>query len=91
MKRDYLGDSFDAVKRGSKCSPGFAPLYAEPLFIIPPDLRRDFTQLTGIPMLLDTAPSRYSILNDPDTGIRLPNEVKQTESRTHITLITIRD
>jgi hypothetical protein len=91
MKRDYLGDSFDAVKRlWQQVLAGFAPLYAEPRFI-PPDLRRDFTRLTGIPMLLDAAPSRYSILNDPDTGIRLPSEVKQTESWIHIALITIRD
>lgn len=31
----------------------------------------------------------YAILNDPDTGIRLPDEDNQRESRKHITLATI--
>lgn len=91
MKRDYLGDSYDAVKRlWQQVLCDWAPLYAEPRFISR-DLREDFTRLTSIPMLPDAAPPRYSILNDPDTGIRLPGEDNQTESRTHIALTTIRD
>ena len=35
--------------------------------------------------------SAYSILNDPDTGIRLPGERNRTEGRTHITIETIAD
>jgi hypothetical protein len=89
MKRDYLGDSYDAVKRlWAQVLVDWAPLHSEPRFI-PTELRPDFTRLTGIPMLLDFAPSRYSILNDPDTGIRLPGEENQIESRTHIALATI--
>jgi hypothetical protein len=72
MKRDYLGDSYDAVKRlWQQVLAEWATLYAEPQFL-PQDLREDFTRLTGIPLLTGRHPRDYSILNDPDTGIRLP-------------------
>ena len=89
MERDYLGDSYDAVKRlWQQVLAEWAPLYAEPRFV-PEDLQAEFTILTGVP-ILHGAPSRsYSILNDPDTGIRLPDEDNQRESRKHIALPTI--
>ena len=64
-----------------RIDPDWAPLYAEPRFL-PKDLRGDFTRLTGIPVLTDQRPPRYSILNDPDTGVRLPGEENQAEGRT---------
>jgi hypothetical protein len=89
MKRDYLGDSYDAVKRlWQQVLAEWAPLYAERRFI-PEDLRADFTRLTGVPMLHDAPSGPHSILNDPDTGIRLPDEDNQTESRRHIALPSI--
>ena len=89
MKRDYLGDSYDAVKRmWQQLLADWAPLYAEPRFL-PKDLREDFTRLTGIPILAEQHPRAYSILNDPDTGIRLPGEANQAEGRTHISIATI--
>jgi hypothetical protein len=91
MKREYLGDSYDAVKRmWQELLSGWAPLHAEPRFL-PRELRQDFTQLTRIPMLTNGRPVPYSILNDPDTGIRLPGEQNQTEGRTHISIQTIID
>jgi hypothetical protein len=89
MKRDYLGDTYDAVKRmWQGMFADWAPLYAEPRFI-PEDLRAEFTLLTGIPMFLDKIQHAFSILNDPDTGIRLPGEENQSEGRTHISVNTI--
>jgi len=86
MKRDFLGDSYDAVKRlWRDLLQHWAPLHADPRFI-PGDLREDFTLLTGIPMLTDNRPDVFSILNDPDTGIRLPGERNQSESRSHISI-----
>ena len=91
MKRDFLGDSYDAVKRlWQQALSGWAPLFGEPRFI-PEDLREEFTRLTGIPMLPDLPPNPHAILNDPDTGIRLPDEQNQSESRAHISLSSIRD
>lgn len=90
MTRDYLGDSYDAVKRmWQEVLEDWAPLYANPEFI-PSELRQDFTKLTRIQMLPDQPPrTLYSILNDPDTGIRLPSGPNQREGPTHITLKTI--
>ena len=89
MKRAYLGDSYDAVKRlWQQLLASTAPLFAEPRFI-PAELQSDFTQLTGIPILPAQPPPTFSILNDPDTGIRLPGEDNQSESRTHISIDSI--
>ena len=89
MKRDYLGDSYDAVKRlWQQVLADVAPLYAEPRFLAK-DLREDFTRLTGIRVLITQISGQYSILNDPDTGIRLPSEANQEEGRKHITIATI--
>jgi hypothetical protein len=86
MKRDFLGDSYDAVKRlWRDLLLHWAPLHADVRFI-PEDLRTNFTLLTGIPMLTDNRPDVFSILNDPDTGIRLPGEQNQSESRSHISI-----
>lgn len=91
MKRSYLGDSYDVLKRlWQELLADWAPLYATPTFI-PIDLRQEFTQLTRIPMLPDDPPSIYSILNDPDIGIRLPGEDNQEEGYTHISIKTIID
>ena len=89
MKRQYLGDSYDAVKRlWLDAFADWAPLYAEPRFI-PEDIRREFTAITRIQMLGDNHPPRYSIFNDPDTGIRLPDRANQREGVTHVGLATI--
>ena len=66
----------------------WASLYAEPRFI-KENLRQDFSKLTRIPMLPDQPPAAYSIPNDPDTGIRLPGDLDQSESRTHISITTL--
>ena len=89
MRREYLGDSYDAVKRmWQDMLTDWAMLYAEPRFI-PEDLRAEFTQLTRIPMLPDKPTGAFSILNDPDTGVRLPGEVNQSEGPSHITINSI--
>lgn len=89
MKRAFLGDSYDAVKRmWQELLAEWAPLYADPQFI-PIELRADFGKLTRITMLNDQLPPVYSILNDPCTGIRLPTERNQSEGGTHISLRTI--
>jgi len=90
MKRAYLGDSYDAVKRlWQNIFREWAPLHANPRFV-PSDLRSDFTKLTRIPLLEGKQRGAYSILNDPDTGIRLPDRANQAEGKTHVTLETIR-
>jgi hypothetical protein len=89
MKRAFLGDSYDAVKRmWQEMLASWAPLYAEPRFI-PDDLQQEFTRLTKIPIFSGRPSMPFAILNDPDTGIRLPGEQNQKEGRSHITIETI--
>jgi hypothetical protein len=89
MKRAFLGDSYDAVKRmWQELLVDSAPLFAEPRFI-PESLRHHFTRLTRIPLLVDKPRGRFSILNDPDTGIRLPSAQNQREGRTHVRVGTV--
>lgn len=89
MRRQYLGDSYDAVKRlWQELFAAWAPLLAEPKFI-PEDIWHDFTAFTRIPVLANRRPPIYSIFNDPDTGIRLPDRKNQKEARSHISLATI--
>ncbi len=90
MKRDYLGDSYDALKRlWQQTLAAWAPLFAEPRFI-ESGVRHEFTLLTQIPILdAVSSSSGHSILNDPDTGIRHPDGKNQREGRTHIALPTI--
>jgi hypothetical protein len=89
MKRAFLGDSYDIVKRmWHELLAEWAPLYAESRFI-PEELRNDYEKLTKISILDDQHPPIYSILNDPCTGIRLPTEQNQSEGQTHVSLGTI--
>lgn len=89
MRRQFLGDSYDAVKRlWQETFFDWAPLLAEPRFI-PEDIWDDFTTVTRIPLLNKQRPHAYSIFNDPDTGIRLPDRENQKEGISHISLATI--
>jgi hypothetical protein len=89
MKKEFLGDSYDAVKRlWQEVFSDWAPLLAEPRFI-PAEIQNDFTTVTRIPLLGNHCPPIYSIFNDPDTGIRLPDRGNQREGVTHINLASI--
>ena len=86
MKREFLGDSYDAVKRlWQELLNETAPLKAENRFI-PKELHEDYTSFTKIPILEEKPVGCYSIFNDPDTGIRLPKANNQSEGRTHISV-----
>ena len=89
MKKEYLGDSYDAVKRlWRDLLHDWAPLYADSRFI-PENIREHFSLFTKIPILKEMPKDSFSVLNDPDTGIRLPGEKNQKEGRTHISIPTI--
>lgn len=91
MRREFLGDSYDAVKRlWAESLRQIAPLYADPAFI-PSDLRVDFTRMTHIEILDGTQTTDHSILNDPDTGIFTPERSVQRVSRSHTSLQTIHE
>jgi hypothetical protein len=90
VKRIFLGDSYDAVKRlWAGALSDWAPLYADPAFI-PQELYADFTKMTLVPILGKDRPAFYSLLNDPDTGIFTPDRPAQRIGRSHTSLEAIR-
>ena len=81
MKREFLGDSYDMVKRlWADLLRKAAPLCADPVFFKDDDkdkegaLQREFTRLTGIPMEAGRPSGVFSILLDPNTGISLKDK-----------------
>jgi hypothetical protein len=71
MHREYLGDSYDLVKRFfAQVLSQVAPLYAHPGFV-PEEIQEHFTDLTSIRILREGQDGDFGILLDPDTGIPL--------------------
>ncbi len=88
MKRIYLGDSYDIVKRfWAKSLHPVAPLYAHPRFV-PEEIRAEYKAVTSIPVLdTDSPPERpFGLLLDPDTGIPLATESKTKATASHAPL-----
>lgn len=88
MNKEYLGDSYDLVKRfWSENLRSVAQLYACPKFV-PQTIQPDYTTLTSIPILNpDRLPERpFGIMLDPHTGIPLPVEGSADASASHVSL-----
>ena len=71
MQEEYLGDSYDLVKRfWAENLRSIAPLYAHPRFV-PESLRPRFTHLSKIKMFdpEDRPTGKFGLFLDPDTGI----------------------
>ncbi|HKQ53936.1 MAG TPA: hypothetical protein VJT74_16290 [Pyrinomonadaceae bacterium] len=88
MKKIYLGDSYDIVKRfWAKSLRPVAPLDAHPRFV-PEDIRTKYTAVTSIPVLdTDRLPERpFGLFLDPNTGIPLPSESKTKATAAHAPL-----
>ena len=87
MRRDYLGDSYDIVKRfwAERLSP-IAPLFAHPRFV-PIEIRPVYERLTGMRVLQEeVAPTRpFGLFLDPHTGISLPDARRQRSASSHTT------
>jgi hypothetical protein len=88
VRSEFLGDSFDIVKRfwAEQLAP-VGPLLAHPRFV-PKSIRTEFEQITQIRVLDgDGAPDRaYGLFLDPGTGIPLPSSANQTASVSHAPL-----
>jgi hypothetical protein len=87
MHREYLGDSYDLVKRFlSQALEPVGTLHAHPEFV-PEDIRKEYLNLTGIPILGDESPEGpFGVLLDPDTGFTLGRKTPK-----HATLKSILD
>jgi len=74
MRENYLGDSYDLVKRFWCASlKPIAPLYAHARFA-PAEIRARYTAVMLIPILESQPRGRFGILLDPHTGIPLSDE-----------------
>jgi hypothetical protein len=84
MRHEFLGDSYDAVKRlWCQLLGSWATVYAHPQFI-PLNLQTAYTHLTKIAMLPDKPRGAFSILNDPDTGIK--TKAQPSSRVTHVSI-----
>jgi hypothetical protein len=69
MDEEYLGDSYDLVKRFlGRALSKVAKLYAHQDFI-PTGIQEKYFKLTKIPILPRSPKGRFGILLDPDTGV----------------------
>jgi hypothetical protein len=85
MHKQYLGDSYDLVKRFfSQTLKPVGTLYAQSEFV-PEGIRRQYSILTAIPVLGDENPKRpFGVLLDPDTGFTLGRKTQK-----HVSLKSI--
>jgi hypothetical protein len=82
MRGDYIGDSYDLVKRfwaEGLCS--VASLYAHPRFV-PTAIQAEYTAVTSVPILASPSPpdGSFGLLLDPNVGVPFP-----IESNWHVT------
>jgi hypothetical protein len=85
MKPQFLGDSYDIVKRfWAERLVGIAPLFAHPKFV-PRNIRKEYEKIVTIPVLDSRAVLRepFGLFLDPDTGIPLPTTSAQMANRSH--------
>jgi hypothetical protein len=87
MRADFLGDSFDIVKRFWADRLGtIAPLFAHPIFV-PVEMRVEYQKITGVPILPgDRLSKDFGLFLDPDTGVPLPAATQRGASSSHATL-----
>jgi hypothetical protein len=91
VRRKYLGDSFDIVKRFLAERLGsIAPLLAHARFV-PPEIRLEFQTVTGMsvldPKTTPTVP--FGLFFDPHTGVPRPTAALQTPTASHAPLAFI--
>jgi len=83
MKRKYLSDSYDVVKRyWADILLPVGKLYADSKFV-PATSQLDYSRVTGIPIFDERPQNYFGILLDPDTGIPAPGEGKKRVTSKH--------
>lgn len=86
MKKQYLGDSYDIVKRfWAILFRPIAPLYAHARFV-PEAIRPSYETITSIPVIERPLNKSFGILLDPHTGIPLPGDKKRRATISHVPL-----
>ena len=86
MHEEYLGDSYDLVKRFFCDSlKQIGTLYAHPYFV-PVGMGAVYTRITNISILGERPDDPFGLLLDPDTGICLPTQKLEGATRKHVSL-----
>lgn len=78
MDQEFLGDSYDLVKRfWAENLSSIAPIYADERFV-PDGIRDAYTKMTRIPLFQHSVSHPFAIFLDPCTGIpRLTNPLRK--------------
>jgi hypothetical protein len=86
MEREFLGDSYDLVKRFwvNSLSP-IAPIFADETFV-PKEIREEYTLITRIPVFNPSIEHPYAVFLDPCTGIPSPRNPTRNATRKYAPL-----
>jgi len=91
MDGNFLGDSYDLVKRFfAENLSSIAPIYADKRFI-PDEIHEAYFQITRIPMFHESVEHPFAIILDPCTGIKLKCSSKASPTKAHVPLPYIRE
>jgi hypothetical protein len=91
MRSEFLGDSYDLVKRFlAESLSSIAPIYADETFV-PEEIREVYTKITGIPIFNSTAVRPFAIFLDPCTGVPSPKHTSRKPTQEHAPLAFIVD
>jgi hypothetical protein len=87
VDQEYLGDSYDLVKRFfGQVLHEVAPLYADPTFV-PEKIRTAFTKVTCIPIFQEDHKGDVGVLLDPTTGVPREPDARSTTSHASLAYI----
>jgi hypothetical protein len=91
MDQNFLGDSYDLVKRfWAENLSSIAPIYADERFV-PEEIRKDYTQITRLPIFNSSVAHPFAIFLDPCTGIPSPKRGARKPTKKYAPLLFIID
>jgi hypothetical protein len=86
MDQQFLGDSYDLVKRfWAENLSSIAPIYADERFV-PKEIREEYTKITGIPIFHSSIAHPFAIFLDPCTGIPTKTNTASKPTKKHAPL-----
>lgn len=84
MRREFLGDSYDLVKRfWAESLSSIAPIYAYETFI-PKEICEEYIQITRIQIFHSQVAHPFALLLDPCTGIPSPKKTRRKLSKEYV-------
>jgi hypothetical protein len=91
VDKKFFGDSYDLVKRfWAENLSSIAPIYFDKRFV-PEEIRKDYTQITKLPVFNSSVAPPFAIFLDPCTGIPSPARGTRKPTKKHAPLLFIID